>query len=128
MSRYKLKDFVPVIIIPGWHRSRDVERQSAPHFGGAPFAVFENMSGLRVIMTLELGVWLHVSVSRPNREPSWYELTSVKKLFMGNRFAIQILPPEEHYLNLHQHCLHLWARVDDEPIIPDELWKDPDKP
>jgi hypothetical protein len=126
MSRYDLKDFVPMITIPGWHRAPNVELQCAPHFGGAPFAVFESTSGLRVITTLEEGVWLHVSVSRPNREPSWYELVSVKKIFMGNRFAVQFLPPEEHYLNLHQHCLHLWCRVDDEPIVPDVLWKDVD--
>lgn len=128
MSRYRLKDFLPRLIIPGWHRARAVEREIALYFGEAPFAVFENTNGLRVIITLEQDVWLHVSASRSNREPSWYELTSVKKVFMGNRFAIQILPPEEHYLNLHKHCLHLWARVDDKPIIPDELWKDPDRP
>jgi len=116
-----------MIIDPGWHRCKDVERKCVSYFEGTPFAVFENMNGLRVIMTLEEKVWLHVSVSKQNREPTWYELAGVKKKFMGNRFAIQFLPPEEHYINLHQHCLHLWCRVDDEPIVPDVLWKDPDK-
>lgn len=127
MSKNKLKDFLPKIIIPGWERSRDIERRCVSYFGGESFAVFTNINGLRVIMTLEQGVWLHISVSLRDREPTWHELASVKKIFMGNRFAVQFLPPEEHYINLHHNCLHLWCRVDDEPIVPDELWKDPDK-
>jgi hypothetical protein len=57
--------------------------------------------------------WLHVSVSHPDRLPTWDELAEVKSLFIGTeRKAIQVLPPTEEHVNVHPTCLHLWACLD----------------
>lgn len=61
--------------------------------------------------------WLHVSVSRPSRLPSWEDLREVKDTFIGrDRKAIQVLPPASEYVNIHPHVLHLWACVDDDGL------------
>ena len=61
--------------------------------------------------------WMHVSCSRRNRLPSWEELKLVKDTFIGReRKAIQILPPESEYVNLHFFVLHLWSCLDGDPL------------
>ena len=54
--------------------------------------------------------WLHVSVSRHNRLPSWEDLKDVKELFCGRQaYAVQVFPPDRDYVNLYRFCLHLWS-------------------
>jgi hypothetical protein len=63
--------------------------------------------------------WLHVSVSRKNRQlPSWETLTMVKDLFIGDeRTALQVLPPRAKYVNIAP-VLHLWHCLDGD-VTPD---------
>jgi hypothetical protein len=63
---------------------------------------------LRIIAATGLG-WDHVSVSRVERCPDWYELEHVKRTFFWpHETAMQLhVPPAEH-INNHPHCLHLW--------------------
>ena len=68
------------------------------------------------------GTWLHLSVSCMNRIPSWDELKEAKELFLGDRLAVQVLPPKEYYVNVQPNVLHLFSRLDKESI-PSELWK-----
>jgi hypothetical protein len=57
--------------------------------------------------------WLHVSVSREKRIPSYEDLADVKRTFVGDQLqALQIFPRAERHVNLHPHCLHLWACVE----------------
>jgi hypothetical protein len=57
--------------------------------------------------------WAHVSMSRPSRLPSWDDVREVKDTFIGrDRRAIQILPPQAEYVNLHKNVLHLWHCLD----------------
>jgi hypothetical protein len=57
--------------------------------------------------------WYHLSVSRPNRLPTWQELMKAKLEFLGPHVeAYQVLPAESDYVNLHPNCLHLWSPVD----------------
>lgn len=71
---------------------------------------------LSVIMTVddmeELGLWHHVSVAGQHRLPSWKQLLEVKAIWMGDVLAVQVLPPKAQYVNYHEHCLHLWRRID----------------
>lgn len=76
------------------------------------------LDGLAVIASVAMESdghhWLHVSASYPDRLPSWDNLKSVKALFIGkDREAIQILPPEAEYVNVHPHVLHLWCCLDE---------------
>jgi len=60
--------------------------------------------------------WLHLSISRPNRTPTIDELREVKFAFIGDLKAMQIFPSRDEYVNLHQHCLHLFACLDGDPL------------
>lgn len=53
--------------------------------------------------------WEHVSVSLPDRCPTWSEMCEIKKLFFDdNETVVQFHPPKAEYVNFHPYCLHLW--------------------
>lgn len=64
-------------------------------------------------------VWVHLSVSRPDRIPDWDELAELKKLLMPDLKAIQVFPTEAEWVSIHPNVLHLWARLDGQDGIPD---------
>lgn len=76
----------------------------------------QNGSGLRAIIDCAMKedgqFWVHVSVSRASRTPSHEDMAAVKRDFLGDRYAYSVWPPAEKYVNIHAHCLHLWARAD----------------
>lgn len=55
------------------------------------------------------GGWEHVSVSHPDRCPTWEEMEDVKRRFWEDTDTVMQLhvPPAEHR-NCHPYCLHLW--------------------
>lgn len=56
--------------------------------------------------------WEHVSVSLPNRCPTWEELCSIKDLFWEPEdVVIQFHPKESEYVHTHPFCLHLWRWI-----------------
>lgn len=58
-------------------------------------------------------VWLHVSLSRPSRMPSYDDMCDVKRLFIGaSKKAIQVFAAESDHVNIHPFCLHLWSCVE----------------
>lgn len=67
---------------------------------------------LRVIASDGEG-WEHVSVSMPNRCPTWAEMCRVKDLFWSDSdCVVQFHPPRSDWVNNHQYCLHLWRPID----------------
>ena len=63
--------------------------------------------------------WIHVSVSRRSKVPSYDDLKLVKKLFIGDDLeAYQVFPKKSNHVNIHEYCLHLWA-TDSGPVLPD---------
>ena len=60
--------------------------------------------------------WLHMSLAHPSRLPSWDELRSAKEWSLGDIKAVQVLPPRREYVNIHPHCLHLFACIDADPL------------
>lgn len=61
--------------------------------------------------------WLHVSCSRPRRLPNWSEFKEVKDIFIGrHKKAIQILPTQKEYVNIHPNVLHLFHCLDEDPL------------
>ena len=56
--------------------------------------------------------WEHVSVSLPDRCPTWEEMAWIKSRFWDAEDAvIQIHPPASAYVNNHPWCLHLWRKA-----------------
>lgn len=59
--------------------------------------------------------WIHVSISRLDRIPSWEEICHVRDCFLGKEIeAYQVLPKHSEYVNLADKCLHIWAPLDGE--------------
>lgn len=55
------------------------------------------------------GGWDHVSVSWPNRCPTWEEMCMVKRTFFyPEEVCVEYHPPQSEYVNVHPYCLHLW--------------------
>ncbi len=66
--------------------------------------------------------WEHVSVSAPNRTPTWEEMTYVKHLFWtDDECVIQFHPPKKVYVNHHPFVLHLWKSPHPIELPPTEL-------
>ena len=64
--------------------------------------------------------WLHVSMSRPNKYPTYEELKTVKKVFIGSeRDAVQIFPKESNHVNIHNYCFHLFSCLNKSDVLPD---------
>ena len=56
--------------------------------------------------------WEHVSVSLPDRCPTWEEMLIIKNLFWGDEdLVVQFHPPEKDCVNIHPYCLHLWRKA-----------------
>jgi hypothetical protein len=81
------------------------------------------LGGLKVIWSAaeeEDGkIWMHVSVSRPTRLPSYTDLARVKALFIGDRVSYSVWATAADHVNIHQNCLHLWAVLEGEEPLPD---------
>jgi hypothetical protein len=66
--------------------------------------------------------WEHVSVSLPNRTPSWPEMCWVKDLFwLEDECAMQLHPPKSEYVNYHPYCLHLWKPINRTIPLPPSI-------
>lgn len=78
---------------------------------------------LMVIITggeeLDQKRWVHVSMSRPGRLPTYDDMCWVKRAFIGDdKTAYQVFPPKAKHVNIHSYCLHLWHCVDGD-VTPD---------
>lgn len=53
--------------------------------------------------------WEHVSVSLPNRTPTWPEMDFVCRLFWAeDEIVMQLHVPPKENINVYPHCLHMW--------------------
>jgi len=70
------------------------------------------VDGMRIIASYDPtphGLLLHVSVSYRARDPRWRDLRQVRDAFFpADVDVIQVLPRAADYINVHQHCFHLF--------------------
>lgn len=125
MNSQSLAVALPKSFPRGWRELENsfMKELGAPD-GHAP--AFRRSDGLRVVITSQIEQdgrpWVHISVSRSDRLPSWFDLKDVKNLFLGpEKSAIQVLPAERDFVNIHPYCLHLWHCLDGGPV-PDFTW------
>ena len=65
--------------------------------------------------------WEHVSVSLPDRCPTWEEMEKVRTLFFRpTEWVLQFSPPRAKKINIHPFCLHLWRMAHGTPPHPPE--------
>lgn len=70
--------------------------------------------------------WEHVSVhmvdNGKQETPTWDEMCIIKDMFWDEEDCVlQYHPPRSHYVNHHEHVLHLWRSTDKEIPIPDPI-------
>jgi hypothetical protein len=81
-------------------------------------------SGLKVIVDTapcdDGREWMHISMSREDRLPSFDDMKFAKETFAGNdRYAYQVFPPAAKYVNQHPFCLHLYVPLTGADPLPD---------
>lgn len=117
-----MKVQIPLELPQGWKRENNAFMELlGAHPDECP--TFSSSCGLFVTITQgveqDKHIWIHVSISRKKREPSYYDLCDVKKIFLGeNAMAYLLFPPTREHVNIHPHCLHLWS-CPDARITPD---------
>lgn len=61
--------------------------------------------------------WLHLSMSRRSRLPTYDDLCLVKDTFIGrDRLAVQVFARTADHVNHAKFCLHLWSCLDGDPV------------
>ena len=67
--------------------------------------------------------WEHVSVSFQKHTPSWKQMCAIKDIFWDPEdVVVQYHPRESDYVNMHEHCLHLWRPIDQKLPTPSKIF------
>jgi hypothetical protein len=92
---------------------------------GAFILQYGETAALRIIANSadhDSGWWEHVSVSLPNRTPTWEEMCWVKDLFWKeDECVVQFHPPRKDYVNCHPFTLHMWRPTRKKMPMPDPI-------
>jgi hypothetical protein len=79
-----------------------------PGTNNGMFICRHNGITLRVVCSDGDG-WDHISVSLPDRCPTWEEMEYVRELFFRpDETVMQLHPSKDQHINNHPYCLHLW--------------------
>ncbi len=66
--------------------------------------------------------WEHLSVSTPNKTPTWDQMCRMKDLFFEEEeTCIQYHPKKSEYVNNHPHCLHIWKPIGIDLLTPPSI-------
>lgn len=95
-----------------------IVEQSGPDGGrGRLYIDWKKPNKSAVVVWSNGGGWDHVSVSWPNRCPSWEEMCRVKDIFfLPEETCIEYHPAASEYVNQHPYCLHIWKPQNE--VIP----------
>jgi len=64
-------------------------------------------------------VWVHASVAHRDRTPGYEELAALRVAAFGTGWAYQVFAPPSEHVNIHEHALHLFGRLDGARVLPD---------
>lgn len=63
--------------------------------------------------------WIHASIAWRDSMPTYDDLTLLHRAVFGDSWAYQVFAPAIDHINIHEHALHLWGRLDGKPVLPD---------
>lgn len=63
--------------------------------------------------------WVHASIAHDDRMPTYADLKLLHAAVFGDGWAYQVFAPPSDHVNIHEHALHLWGRLDGKPALPD---------
>lgn len=112
-ERYSAKDIFEDIVNEGTkYRKSDymVDEEHTLAFGGD---YYDTVSGKQLNFMFSVqGGWEHLSVSMPSRTPTWDQMCTMKNIFWEDEEeCVEYHPPKSQYVNIHEHCLHIWKPV-----------------
>ena len=77
-----------------------------------------------IVDTLEIDgkEWRHLSVSRRSRTPSHEDMMLAAEAFLDrDHVVLSIYPRRSEWVNVHEHCLHLWQPIGFDPVPDPKL-------
>ena len=63
--------------------------------------------------------WTHASIAWNDYTPTYEDLAKLHHAVYGDGWAYQVFAPPSEHVNIHEHALHLWGRLDGRPALPD---------
>lgn len=63
--------------------------------------------------------WVHASIAHPDRMPTYDDLKLLHSAVFIGGWAYQVFAPFSDHVNIHEHALHLFGRLDGKPELPD---------
>jgi len=63
--------------------------------------------------------WLHASIAHADRMPTYADLKLLHAAVFGDGWAYQVFAPPSDHVNIHEYALHLFGRLDGQPVLPD---------
>lgn len=113
-------------VVEKYRRIHPVYGASSGNCGYFVVPIPESRRNFNVIVS-DGGGWDHVSVSLPDRCPTWEEMCAIKRLFFApDEVVMQLHPAERNYRNCHPYCLHLWRPQEQTIPLPDPLMVAPE--
>jgi hypothetical protein len=110
---------------PAWNLIKHLPNGGVFHRGGVQvlFTVqrYDNGNGI-------WDIWVHASLCgwTPSGGfvlPNWEAVKRVKHDFIGpDRWAYQVFPSAKDYINQNPYVLHLYAKLNGSPALPDFTW------
>lgn len=91
------------------------------YMGPAGRCYHDTRSAMAVIETLsdmpDGRDWHHLSVSFPDRVPTYDEMKLCKEIFVGPGYrSLLVFPEKKKHVNIHPYCLHLWTCLGDDGL------------
>jgi hypothetical protein len=69
------------------------------------------------------GGWDHVSISFTDHDPTWRDMCAAKEIFFDpEEVCVEYHPRASEYVNIHQHCLHIWRPQHDALPTPPKIY------
>lgn len=65
------------------------------------------------------GEIVHASMAFVDRDPTYLEMAHLQRSVWPGGYAYMVFAPEEFHVNIHEHALHLWGRLDGKPLLPE---------
>jgi len=102
----------PDHVFPGWltPTNRKWSRVRIPLEGAERLHIAwgSKLELLSVIVAWDPGTGWHLSISHPERSPTWNEIRDARYELLPDACTMGLLlPPRAEYVNLHPHCFHL---------------------
>jgi hypothetical protein len=63
--------------------------------------------------------WVHASIAAADQPPGYAELKALHAAVFGAGYAYQCFVPATQHVNIHEHALHLWGRLDGRAVLPE---------